>query len=110
MAVDHRVDFRAPDSFELSKELSSLLEMVLAGEVIADRAIAERLVRFLGAAITLHERHEIDRYGRCARCPAPWRPWRRPRLCSVYSTLAFCVTQPFEFVLPAVAATSKRPS
>lgn len=93
----------------LSKELSSLLEIVLAGEVIEDRAIAERLVRFLGASISLHERHEVDRYGRCTRCAAPWRPWRREHSCSVYSTLVFCLTQPFEFVLPAAVATSKHP-
>ena len=89
----------------LDEELSSLLEIVLAGEVIADRAIAERLVRFLGAVISLHERHVVDRYGRCGRCAARSRwcqPWRRPHSCSVYSTLAFCLTQPFEFVLPAV--------
>jgi hypothetical protein len=49
----------------LDEELSSLLEVVLAGEAIGDWAIAERLVRFLGAAISLHERHIFDRYGRC---------------------------------------------
>lgn len=88
----------------LDEELSSLLEIVLAGEVIGDRAIAERLVRFLGAAISLHERHEVDRYGRCRRCAARrWcRPWRRPNSCSVHSALVFCLTQPFKFVLPAL--------
>lgn len=89
----------------LDEELSSLLEIVLAGEVIGDRAVAERLVRFLGAAISLNERHTVDRYGRCGRCVARhrWRrPWRRPHPCSVYSALVFCLTQPFQFVLPAV--------
>lgn len=89
----------------LDEELSSLLEIVLAGEVIGDRAVAERLVRFLGAAISLNERHVVDRHGRCGRCAARhrWRrPWRRLHLCSVYSTLVFCLTQPFQFVLPAI--------
>jgi len=88
----------------LDEELSSLLEVVLAGEVVGDRAVAERLVRFLGAAISLNERHVVDRYGRCGRCVARhrWRPWRRAHLCSVYSALVFCLTQPFRFVLPAV--------
>lgn len=89
----------------LDEELSSLLEMVLGGEAIGDRAIAERLVRFLGATISLHEQHVVDRYGSCGRCAARrgWcRPWRRSDSCSVYSALIFCLTQPFEFVLPAV--------
>lgn len=89
----------------LDEELSSLLEIVMAGEVIGDRVTAERLVRFLGAVISLHERHMVDRYGWCGRCAArrQWcQPWRRPHSCSVYSTLAFCLAQPFEFVLPAV--------
>lgn len=88
----------------LDEELSSLLDVVLAGEVIGDRAIAERLVRFLGAATALHRRHGIDHRGRCVRCAAPrrwWWSWRRPRSCSVYSTLVFCLTQPFKLVAPA---------
>lgn len=88
----------------LDEELSSLLEIVLAGEAIGDRAIAERLVRFLGATISLREQHEVDRHGRCGRCAAPrwWSPWRRPHSCSVHSTLVFCLTQPFRFVRSAV--------
>lgn len=43
----------------LDEELSILLEIVLVGEVIGDRAVTERLVRFLGAAIswTRHRWH-----------------------------------------------------
>lgn len=84
----------------LDEELSSLLEVVLTGEVVGDRATTERLVRFLGAVTSLHRRHEVDRHGRCVRCAATrrWWSWRRPRTCSVYSTLAFCLTQPFRFV------------
>lgn len=96
-------DFHATRYRLLDEELSSLLEIVLAGEVVGDRAIAERLVRFLGAATSLHRRHEVDRHGRCVRCAAPrrwWWSWRRPRSCSVYSALGFCLTQPFRFVLP----------
>jgi hypothetical protein len=86
----------------LDEELSSLLEAALVGEVIQDRAVAERLARFLGAATSLHRRHEVDRHGRCVRCaaPRPWWLWRRPRSCSVYSTLVFCLTQQFRFVQP----------
>jgi hypothetical protein len=89
----------------LDKELSGLLETMLAGEVVQDRAIVERLVRFLGAAVSLHERHDVDRRGRCMRCGPRrrwWRPWHRRHSCSVYSALRFCLGQPFRFVLPAV--------
>jgi hypothetical protein len=49
-----------PTCYQLvDKELSRLLEIVLAGEVVGDRAIAERIVRFLGAVISLHERHIV---------------------------------------------------
>ncbi|HET9253594.1 MAG TPA: hypothetical protein VFO16_00140 [Pseudonocardiaceae bacterium] len=86
----------------LDEELSSLLDAVLVGGVVQDPAVADRLARFLSAATSLHRRHVIDRHGRCVRCAAqrPWWLWRRPRSCSVYSTLVFCLTQQLRFVLP----------
>lgn len=56
-------------------ELSDLLDTVLAGEVVADRAIAERLVRALGTIVHLHERHPIDARCRCQVCWAIPRRW-----------------------------------
>lgn len=88
-------------------ELSDLLDTVLAGETIADRATAERLVRSLGAIAYLHERHPIDARGRCAACwTVPrrwWRPWPRRSTCSVYSALSFFLRPPPKFVLAAIA-------
>ncbi|MGI9001140.1 MAG: hypothetical protein ACR2GH_05690 [Pseudonocardia sp.] len=46
-------------------ELSELLDTVLAGEVVSDRAVAERLVRSVGALAHLHGRHRLDAHGRC---------------------------------------------
>lgn len=67
------------------EELSRLVETVLAGEVVRDRPTAERLVRFLGAVTSLHERHVIDQSGRCTMCWSPPRwlqPWPRRRVCA----------------------------
>ncbi len=93
-------------------ELSELLDTVLGGEMIADRATAERLVRSLGAAVYLYERHPIDARGRCAVCWAVprrwWRPWPRRSTCSVYSALSLFLRQPPESVLAVVAEHPQR--
>lgn len=105
MTAFHPTRYRMIDD-----ELSDLLEIVLAGELIGDRAIAERIIRFLGAMISLHERHEVDRYGRCGRCATQrrwWCPWRRPNSCTVYSALVFCPTQPFEWYCPRIWVARK---
>ncbi len=48
-----------------AQELASLLDTVLAGEAVPDRATAERLVRVLGAISHVHQRHIVDGHGRC---------------------------------------------
>ncbi len=55
------------------QELVELLDTVLAGEVVADRDVAERLVRSIGALVHLHQRHRLDTHGRCTVCwPRRW--------------------------------------
>lgn len=87
-------------------ELSDVLNIVLTGEIIDDRATAERVVRSLGVAVYLHERHRIDEHGRCAVCwTVPrrwWRPWPRRSTCTVYSALNFWLRQPVESVLSTI--------
>jgi hypothetical protein len=78
------------------RELSALLDQLLTGEVMPDRT-AERLVRSVGALLRLHDRHWIDRHGRCAICwPIPrkwWRPWPKRSLCTVHTALTFFFQQ-----------------
>ncbi len=76
-------------------ELSELLDTVLAGEVVADRATAERLIRTVGALVRLHGQHPIDAHGRCFSCRLPrrWWPWRRRSVCSVHVALSFFLRQ-----------------
>lgn len=75
------------------QELSELLDLLLAGEVVSDRATAEQLVRIVGAVLLLHDRHRLDRHGRCAICwPIPrawWRPWPKRSICTVHGALTF---------------------
>jgi hypothetical protein len=75
------------------QELAELLDTVLAGEVVTDRDIAERLVRFLGALVHLHRRHRLDTRGRCAVCRWSrrwWCPWPPKRSsCTVHAALSF---------------------
>lgn len=87
-------------------ELSDVLDLVLAGDAVADRAIAERLVRAMGALLRLQERHGIDARGRCAVCwTSPrrwWRPWPTRSICTVYEALRFFLRQPTEKILAAI--------
>jgi hypothetical protein len=89
------------------RELSKLLDTVLAGEVVADRDTAERLIRSVGALMHLHAQHPVDAHGRCASCRPPrmwWLPlWRRRSACSVHVALSFFLRQPPDFVLTALA-------
>lgn len=55
------------------QELTSLLDLVLAGDAVVDRATAERLVRLLGALSRVQERHCVDNR---AGVKCVWR--RRP--------------------------------
>lgn len=93
-------------------ELSDVLDTVLAGDIIADRAVAERVVRWLGVVVCLHERHGIDERGRCAVCWAVprrwWRPWPRRSTCTVYSALSFFLRQPTESVLATIEDQPKQ--
>jgi len=88
------------------EELSELLDIVLTGEVISDRATAERLVRVVGALANLHSRHPIDARGRCALCwSIPrrwWRPWPLRSTCTVHAALCFFLRSPSNFVVSAL--------
>lgn len=79
------------------RELSELLNLLLVGEVVSDRAVAERLVRVVGALLRVHDRHRLDPRGRCAVCwPIPrtwWRPWPKRSLCTVHAVLSFFLPQ-----------------
>lgn len=83
-----------------------MLDLVLAGDVVADRAMAERLVRAMGALLRLQEQHGIDHRGRCAVCwTVPrrwWRPWLKRSTCTVHEALNFFLRQPVEEVVAAV--------
>lgn len=96
------------------EELSDLLDTVLAGEVISDRVTAERLVRSVGALVSLHGRHPIDARGRCALCwSIPrrwWRPWPQRSTCTVHAALCFFLRSPSNFVASALDEQSKRAS
>lgn len=85
------------------RELHELLDLLLTGEVVTDRATAERLVRSVGALQRLHDQHRLDDRGRCTVCwPMPrtwWRPWPKQSLCTVHSALDFYLRQPARFVL-----------
>jgi hypothetical protein len=93
-------------------ELSDLLDRVLTGEIIDDRATAERVVRSLGVVVDLHERHRIDENGWCGVCWAVprrwWRPWPRRSTCTVYSALDFFLRQRTEAVLAAIEDRPKQ--
>ncbi|MGH3611048.1 MAG: hypothetical protein ACRDRK_00195 [Pseudonocardia sp.] len=85
------------------RELSELLDTVLAGEVVADRDTAEHLIRTIGALLHLHAQHPVDAHGRCSSCRPPrirW-PWRRSP-CSVHAALSFYLRHPPDLVLTAV--------
>ena len=80
-----------------ARELSELLDLLLAGEVVSDPAVAEHLVRVVGALLRVHDRHWLDRHGRCAVCwPIPrawWRPWPKRSICTVHAVLSFFLPQ-----------------
>ncbi len=78
------------------QELTSLLDIVLAGDAVPDRATAERLVRALGAISHVHQRHIVDSHSRCQLCWSIdrrwWRSWPRRTECSVHAALSFFST------------------
>lgn len=78
------------------QELTELLDTVLAGDVVADRDVAERLVRSIGALVHLHRRHLLDTHSHCAVCwPRPWWcPWPPKRsTCTVRAALSLFLRQ-----------------
>jgi hypothetical protein len=93
------------------QELSELLDLVLAGDVVSDQATVERrLVRSIGALVWLHQWHQVDEQGRCSVCwPLPrtwWRPWPRRSICTVHSALDFHLRQRADFVLSTLTDRS----
>jgi hypothetical protein len=89
------------------QELTGLLDGVLAGDLMSDRASLERqVVRVVGALLWLHQRHRVDEHGRCSICwPLPrtwWWPWPRRSTCTVHSSLSFHLRQPDRFILAAL--------
>jgi len=87
-------------------ELSNLLDLVLAGDIVADQITAERLVRAMGTLVHLQEQHCIDKRGRCAVCwTVPcrwWRPWPKRSTCTVHEVFNFFFRQPTEKILAAI--------
>lgn len=105
-----------PDSATLyesyGRELDALLELVLAGDLVSDRAVVERrVVRAVGALVWLQQRHRVDDRGQCSICwtrpHAWWWPWPRRSFCTVQTALSFCLHQPDRFVLPTLADQSR---
>ncbi len=79
------------------RELTELRYQLLAGEVVPDQAVTERLVRVVGALLRVHDRHQLDPCGRCAVCwPIPrtwWWPWPKQSICTVHAALSFFLQQ-----------------
>lgn len=88
------------------QELTDLLDLVLAGDVIADRAMAERLVRAVGALLRIQEQHSIDDWGRCPVCFTQprrwWRPWPQRSVRTAHEALIFFLRQPAEKIVAAI--------
>ena len=97
-------------------ELSDLLDIVLAGAIVTDRAVAERLVRWLGVNLRLLDQHlvDLDEHGCCGVCwaiPRHWwrRLWPQRSTCTVYTALKFWLRQPIKSVLAAIKDRPKTP-
>ena len=71
---------RGADTVVVDGELRWLMDAVLPGEAIHDRALAEAVVRVLGAVAALHDEHAPNERGRCRTCG------RRP--CHVQAVLS----------------------
>jgi len=69
-------------------DLQGVADTVITGEAVLDRAASERLLRVLGAVVSLHRSHDVDDHGRCAICrPKGLLRWWRRSTCSVHATL-----------------------
>lgn len=85
--------------------MAELLERVLAGDLVTNRAAAEGLVRSLGAQLRLLELHGVDERGRCLFCRAArrqWWLWPKRTTCTVHSALGFFLRQPEWAVLSVI--------
>jgi hypothetical protein len=51
-----------------SRELAAVAEALLPGTAVADRGLAEALLRIIGVMLRLHEEHAPDGKGRCHIC------------------------------------------
>ena len=72
----------------MDDDLQGVADTVITGEAVLDRAASERLLRVLGAVVSLHRSHDVDDHGRCARCrPKGLLRWWRRSTCSVHATL-----------------------
>lgn len=96
-----------------SQELAELLDTLLAGEVVTDRDIAERLVRSIGALMHLHQQHRLGAHSRCGICwpRRRWCPWPPKRFtCTVHAALGFFLRQPSDLIITALTDQSVQAS
>jgi hypothetical protein len=75
------------------RELTALLERVLAGDLATDWVSVERqVVSTLGVLERLCKQHRVDEQGWCLICWEAtrewWRPWRRRRACTVRAAVS----------------------
>ena len=100
-------------------ELSTLLDAVLAGDLVNDRvtvddrvAVERQVVRAVGALVELQQRHTVDEHGRCSICRAAprawWWPWPKRTACTVHKALGFFLHQPERFVMSVITDTAAR--
>lgn len=74
-------------------------ERLLSGLLLDENT--EMLLRLIGFALTLLERHAMDVKGRClvpGCSPRRWVPWRKWRTCRIFVTAQFWVEQPLGIV------------
>lgn len=95
------------------RELSELLEAVLAGDLMSDRAALERqVVPVVGALVWLQRRHRVDQGGKCSICRAAsrawWRLWPRRSMCTVHTALSFHLRPLTGFGLTSIADQPRR--
>ncbi len=91
--VDPVSNYAQPARHErVGEELENLAERIGAGDGVLDRAAAERLLRILGAVVSLHDMHQVDNRGNCSSCRTRARSWLHPRsvdnACSVHAALS----------------------
>lgn len=53
---------------ELAEDLQDLLEEILPGQTIRDRAVAEAVLSLIGSTLRFVDEHAPDETGRCPTC------------------------------------------